>query len=376
MAAEQTVSPAGGSAAETGRPVLIVDAETLGQQRPFLQHLLVGLAAESSCPALVCPPGFDADLMPVGPVEVVTHPVFRTILLWRENFRKLLAALEKFKPTVLHCLSGRQANLTRQIAEHLDLPYVATVNSLAARAVRYRLLVKSCAAVIAPTRAIARHIAERYPALSGRVTQINMGTFVEETCACFSRPGRMPSVLVLHRLTAAEDFEPLLGAFRHLLIDGYELTAAIIGAGRAESRLRRLLKDLGLAGAVSIVGPVQPLRAVFIGADILVRPRPVLSFDASLIEAMSVGLAVAGCQGGVDDLLVDNQTAVVFEPQDEFTIYSALQKLLGRREFARRIATAGQLQIRAEYSVSKMVSAHLQVYQHAQQSYKSTSGLS
>ncbi|GAI01811.1 unnamed protein product, partial [marine sediment metagenome] len=53
---------------------------------------------------------------------------------------------------------------------------------------------------------------------------------------------------------------------------------------------------------------------------------------------MSVGSAVAGCKGGVDDLIIEEETAVVFDPNDEISIRSSLQRLFDSRELARQIA--------------------------------------
>jgi glycosyltransferase involved in cell wall biosynthesis len=80
---------------------------------------------------------------------------------------------------------------------------------------------------------------------------------------------------------------------------------------------------------------------------------------------MSVGAAVAACKGGVDDLIVEDQTAVVFDPNDELSIVGALQKLFDRREFARQIAKKAQEYLRENHTVSKMISAILQTYYEA-----------
>jgi len=85
------------------------------------------------------------------------------------------------------------------------------------------------------------------------------------------------------------------------------------------------------------------------------------------LEAMAVGTAVAACWGGVDDLIIPNQTAVIFEPDSEPSIRQALKQLLDDRSLARRLATTAQEHIRARYTVSAMVCATLEIYREAQQ---------
>jgi len=73
-------------------------------------------------------------------------------------------------------------------------------------------------------------------------------------------------------------------------------------------------------------------------------------------------LAVAACKGGVDDFIIADRTAVVFNPNDEISIRGALQRLLDRKEFARQIARNAQQNLRENHSVSKMISSILQIY--------------
>jgi len=81
---------------------------------------------------------------------------------------------------------------------------------------------------------------------------------------------------------------------------------------------------------------------------------------------MSVGAAVAGCKGGVDDLIVEDRTAVVFDPKDELSMLRCLQQLLGKREFAREIARNAQEYLRENHAASNMISATIEAYRDAQ----------
>jgi len=65
---------------------------------------------------------------------------------------------------------------------------------------------------------------------------------------------------------------------------------------------------------------------------------------------MSAGAAVAGCKGGVDDLIIEDKTGVTFDPDDELGIYNVLQRLLNTRESARRLAAGAQEYLRKNHS--------------------------
>jgi len=139
----------------------------------------------------------------------------------------------------------------------------------------------------------------------------------------------------------------------------------IIGGGRAETQMWKLLSALDLLQMVTFIPRIIPKRTVLSAGDIFIRPRPSTTFDPFLLEAMGVGAAIAGCKGGVDDLIIEDVTAVVFNPDDDISIVSALKKLFGRPEFARKIAKNAQEYIRKNHSVSQMISSTVQIYQDA-----------
>jgi len=349
------------------RLALIASEHTVSEYSIFLEHLLVGLADESIPVALVCPPGCDVDSMFTGAAEIISYPVFELPLTEHLNRRLLIERLAKFKPAVLHCLCESRALLTRRLARRLDLPYVLMVNSLARHLVRFSVSSMLCAKIITPAKSIAADIAGAYPRLVERIEQINIGTFVAEGNVCFSEPSHPATIVMAHPLDNADDFENLFNAVRHLMIDGYEFMAVVTGSGRAEGQLRKLLAALGLLQTVTIVPRLKPWRSVLAAGDIFIQPQPNSAFNPLLLEAMSVGSAVAACQGGVDDLIIEDQTAVVFDPNDELSIVGVLQQLLDKRDFARKTAKAAQDYLRQNHTVSKMISATLQTYHDAQQ---------
>jgi glycosyltransferase involved in cell wall biosynthesis len=88
-----------------------------------------------------------------------------------------------------------------------------------------------------------------------------------------------------------------------------------------------------------------------------------------LLEAMGVGNAVAACKGGVDDLIIDGETAAVFVQNSEQSIYDTLRELLEKRETAKRIAKAAQKYLRENHKVSNMVFSMVRIYREAQEDF-------
>ncbi len=348
------------------RVALIASEHTICEYSIFLERLLIGLADESIPVALICPPGFNPGTVFTGVAEVINHPVFDLPLMGHINTRLLTERLSKFEPTIIHCLCESKALLTKQLAGRLDLPYVLMVNSLQKRWSHLSISSKNCAKIIVPAKSIAANMASVHPRLAEMIEQINIGTFTAEDSGCFSEPSRLATMVIADPLDKADDFENLFSVIRRLMINGYEFMTVIAGGGRAERQLWKLLSALGLLQIVSIVPRRMPWRSVLAAGDIFIQLKPNYVFDPVLLEAMSIGAAVAGCTGGVDDLIIEDRTAVVFDPNDEMSIMRSLQRLLDRREFARQIARTAQQYLKENHSVSKMIAATLKVYYETQ----------
>lgn len=350
---------------------LIISEHVLAEYPMLLQNLLVGLATEPVQAALVCPPGADVGSIVSGPVEVIRHPIVDLPLAERLSRGALVRSLAEFGPTVLHCLCPSKAPLTAWLARRLDVPYILTINAIQKRWTPLAGLSSHCAAILAPARTIAANLAELQGRLAERIEQVNIGTFVADKICCYSPPSRIATMVLAHPFDNIDEFENLFNALRHLTLDGYEFMMLVMGGGPGESRLRELVAARDLQQIVTIVPPMRPCRSVMSAGDIFIQPQPTSAFNPFLLEAMSVGAAIAACRGGVDDLIVEGDTAVVFDPDDEMSIMAVLKQLLDKREFARKIAKAGQEYLRANHSVSGMIAATLKTYHNAENWYKS-----
>ncbi|MFA5239763.1 MAG: glycosyltransferase [Phycisphaerae bacterium] len=370
MSEEQKNSAAKTVRKKLPRPALIVSAEMLAEYSIFLEHLLVGLADESIPTTLVCPANCSLGSIVPTSIQVIKHPAFDLPFLKGQNRKRLIEQLANFKPTVLHCLCQSEAPLTRQLAWQLNLPYLLMVNSLQKRFGKLFISTSRCARIIVPAETVAANVAKLYPAFTDRIERINIGTFASETSRCFNQPNWLASMVTTHPLNNGNDFAKLFAAVKHLAIDGYEFMLVMTGGGRAEKQVWRMLTALGISQIVTTVPGLEMLRPVLAAGDIFIQPQPNNSFNPLLLEAMGVGAAVAACKGGVDDLIIEDKTALVFDPTDELSIYSTLQKLFDRRELAQQIAATAQQNLRENYTVSNMISSTIKAYYDAQNWFK------
>jgi glycosyltransferase involved in cell wall biosynthesis len=344
------------------RPVLIASRRNVTEHTTVLRHLLVGLADESVSVGLVSPAQCDVERLAPTPMRVFSHPLVDLPLLEPFVIEPLANQMERFRPTVLHCLCESRASLVKKLAARLDIPYVLSINSLAYPLSGLPICPRRCARIVAAAPVIASQVAKSHLGLADRIQQINMGTFAQTDIVCFSNPSRMPSMVVACPLNHVGRLVHFFDAIKALLGEGREFMTVIMGSGREDRRLRKHLVSIGLSPSVTIVPVLDPWLSVIAAADIFVQPQPSRSFSVFLLEAMGLGAAVAACTGGVDSLIIPGRTAMVFDPSDNSSIHKALSQLLDDQEFARRLARCAQDHIRTNYTVSAMVAALLEMY--------------
>ena len=347
------------------RPLLISDTETVQRFCAPLRHLLFGFEAQGVSSCVVVPPNSQIESFLWPGIEIIEHPALRFPLFYRQNRKILVSRIEKFKPTIVHCLGTARAFLARTIGRTFDIPAVVTVNSSKQNFLRRQIISTGFSRVIAPSERIAEVFKKQNSKIADMVKQVNVGTFVDETCACFSRHGRIPSMVMVSDFLRFDDLEPFLGAVRHLAVDGYEFLVVLMGSGRAEKDIRRFIRSVGLARTVNISPQIRPLRAVFRGADVFIQPYVTERLDPALIEAASAGAVIATDKNNADDLLQNNTTAIFFDSKDELSIYSTLQKLLDDKQLAKTLAAAAQNYLRNNNTVSAMVDQLLEIYKEA-----------
>lgn len=357
------------------RPVLIISEKNIREHSQYLSRLLVGLVDKSVSVALLSPRGWLIEPHAPPTVEIVNYPSLSFPFLNHRIAGGMAERLADFKPTILHCLCESKGGLVKSLAELLNLPYILSVNSLLGRMTHLHLSSKHLVFVTAPSKSIASQIARRYPKQADKIQQVNIGVFLNEQQIPLENLAG-PVVMIIPMNIGAtyrktEQFENLLAALRRLAIDNFDFILVIISSGRGERKLRKLIADSGLTQKVTIVPELLPLRSVLAAGDIFIKIIQTYSFDPLLLEAMGSGLIVASCEDELNELVISDETAVVFDINDELSIYESLRRLLSRPEESRKLAQRALKYLKENNSVSGMISTFLGLYRSAQSSFES-----
>jgi glycosyltransferase involved in cell wall biosynthesis len=133
------------------------------------------------------------------------------------------------------------------------------------------------------------------------------------------------------------------------------LDLVIVGEGPAVPSLRQRAVELKVADRVHFVGLVahEAIPEMVAGFDIALQPRVVAyASPLKLFEYMAAGKAiVAPNQPNIREVLTDEKTALLFEPNDPDGMWRAVRRLAADRELRSRLGVSAQTEIeRRDYT--------------------------
>jgi glycosyltransferase involved in cell wall biosynthesis len=121
--------------------------------------------------------------------------------------------------------------------------------------------------------------------------------------------------------------------------------------------LRNLAADLGVADRIRFTGFRSDILPLLLSVDLVVHcstaPEP---FGRVIVEAMLAGRPVIAAKaGGAMEILKDNQTGLLVEPGNPHALVTAIQKLLGNREFAAQMSRAAKRDAEERFSLDRIL---------------------
>jgi rhamnosyl/mannosyltransferase len=173
-----------------------------------------------------------------------------------------------------------------------------------------------------------------------------------------------PIIFALGRHVYYKGFEYLIRAMGS--IDGVLLLG---GHGPLTADLQRLVRNLGLESRVRFLGrvPSEDLPNLYHAAEVFCLPSVERSEQFGLVqlEAMACRKPVVCCElgNGVSYVNQHGVTGLVVPPRDPSALASAIQELLKDADLRRRMGDAGHERATREFSIDRMVSLMLSVYE-------------
>jgi rhamnosyl/mannosyltransferase len=195
---------------------------------------------------------------------------------------------------------------------------------------------------------------------------INPTPFENAAAGSASRLTHHVSLLFVGKLRYYKGLNYLLDALRALP----RAHLIVVGTGPLERAWREYARQLGIAERVQFIGEVRDdkLPAYYAASDIFVLPASERSeaFGAVQLEAMAAGKPVVCTElgTGTSFVNVDGETGFVVPARDPHALADAIARLMDDAALRARLGAAGRARVRQEFTLDKMVTRVMQVYDH------------
>lgn len=224
-------------------------------------------------------------------------------------------------------------------------------------------LVGTARVVVTETDYSEKFLRERFPERADRIHRLYNGlNLAEFGRATFSSDP--PLIVAIGRLIAKKGFADLIRACALLVERGRSFRCEIFGEGPLENQLRAQIEELGLQERIQLPGPKpqHELRARLGAASVFVLPS-VPEIDGGMdnlptviMEAMATGLPVVSTTiGGIPEMVVENETGFLVQPDDAVALAGAIEKVTNDRLLAQSLGQAGYERAQNLFSIEKNV---------------------
>jgi glycosyltransferase involved in cell wall biosynthesis len=175
----------------------------------------------------------------------------------------------------------------------------------------------------------------------------------------------------IKRQKGHEDF---LRAAAIITSEGHNAHFVIAGADNTRTNehrlaLERLVHELDLTNRVHFTGWLDEVAPLLAALDVYVSASHTESFGLAIVEAMAAGLpVVATATEGAQEIIEHEKTGVIVAVGDHQALAASVLHLLEDKQERERMGALACAQVRARYSLDRMVAATEKVYFEVQES--------
>jgi glycosyltransferase involved in cell wall biosynthesis len=168
-------------------------------------------------------------------------------------------------------------------------------------------------------------------------------------------------VLYLGRIHWIKGIDCLVKAYAHL-IRKFEITDSMLVIGGPDDgylgKVRALIDNMGLKDSVLVAGPLYGTDklAAYVDAEVYTLPSRYETFPMTILEAYACGKPVIASRvGGIEDLVLDKVTGLLFDPGDTEQLARCLFDILNNSEWAKEAGLKGKCFAERNFSLEDVV---------------------
>ncbi len=317
------------------------------------------------------------------PGSVMLEEMGQTVFYLNENkyspliINKLIDLVKKEDIDLLHLHGYSSANFGRIASQRVNIPNV--VHEHAILKVQPHQYMADYVLRHQTDRAIAvagavkdfliqgRHVpAEKIDVIYNSVDVNRFGKVSKNAIKQFRQHFNVPEkyhvIGNLTRLRKEKGNEYLIDAMPFVLEKEPDTVCLIFGDGPLMDSLKNKVHDMQLDHNVRFTGFVDDIPTAFASIDLKVIPSLTEGCPFALIEAMASEKPVVATRvGGMKEVVKDNETGILVEPQSPKALADGIVRILSDSKLAKQMGKRAKNESKA-YHVDQIVRAHENIY--------------
>ena len=279
----------------------------------------------------------------------------------------IIQAVKKISPDLILAFFGIPCGLTAySLKQILGIPYIVSLRGGDVPGFRpydfkvfhrlvspiLRVIWRSASSLVANSAGM-RDLALRFQP-NAQIELIPNGVDVNFFIPAY-RDWRVPHLLSVGRVVYQKGLDLALSVLTSLKEYDWEWTIA--GDGVARQELELLAKQLKIDDRIHFVGwqSKEQLTTLYHTANIFLFPSRHEGMPNAVLEAMASGLPVVASEiAGNEELVLPNQTGILFTSEDQNGLRQGLERLLSNAELRQQMGAAGRRRVESEYTWDKV----------------------
>jgi glycosyltransferase involved in cell wall biosynthesis len=171
-------------------------------------------------------------------------------------------------------------------------------------------------------------------------------------------------IIVVANFILYKGHSDFLKAAREVISQIPEVRVLLVGEDRGiQKDVERQAKDLGIHDLIQFLGRRDDVPQLLAAADLSVLPSHEEGFSNVILESMAAGLPVVATRvGGNSEAVVDGASGWLVPPRNPSIMAEKIVDLLRDSQRARAWGKRGNDRVKENFTIEKMVEAHLKLY--------------
>jgi glycosyltransferase involved in cell wall biosynthesis len=179
----------------------------------------------------------------------------------------------------------------------------------------------------------------------------------------FWLPRGVPLVMNVGALVGHKGQTHLIEAMPLVMREVPDAHLVILGEGELRAPLERQVKELHLERVVRLPGFREDVLSLMKSADVFAISSITEGLGSAVLDAMAMGLPVAGTlAGGIPEVVIPGETGLLVPPGEPKPLAEAIVSLLDDPSLRQRFGQAGKARVETHFGVDALVEGTLALY--------------